>query len=183
MRLSVGTHIDPLKLSTLVHDTVSMPGPSISYLRFQRFAGCPICNTTLRQFSLRVGEVKAAGVQPIVFFHSEVETLDSYRKELPFIVVADPQRVYYKRFGVERSLLGAMHPMAMAAAMKTVFGGWAFFKGNAAVDGLPADFLISAEGTVLAAKYGSHAADHWSTDEVLSLVRSQANAANKSARA
>lgn len=33
--------------------------------------------------------------------------------------------------------------------------------------GLPADFLINSNGRVIAAKYGKHAYDHWSVDELL----------------
>lgn len=36
--------------------------------------------------------------------------------------------------------------------------------------GLPADFLIGSDGRVLAAKYGSHADDQWSVDELLDLA-------------
>ena len=35
--------------------------------------------------------------------------------------------------------------------------------------GLPADFLIASDGRVLACKYGTHAFDQWSVDEILSL--------------
>jgi hypothetical protein len=35
--------------------------------------------------------------------------------------------------------------------------------------GLPADFLVSPDGIVLAAHYGMHADDQWSVDTVLSL--------------
>lgn len=33
--------------------------------------------------------------------------------------------------------------------------------------GLPGDFLIAPDGRILAAKYGEHADDQWSVDEVL----------------
>lgn len=33
--------------------------------------------------------------------------------------------------------------------------------------GQPADFLISSAGRILAASYGTHAADGWSVDDVL----------------
>jgi hypothetical protein len=36
--------------------------------------------------------------------------------------------------------------------------------------GLPADLLIGSDGRVLATKYGSHADDQWSVDELLDLV-------------
>ena len=37
--------------------------------------------------------------------------------------------------------------------------------------GLPADFLIDAQGKLLHVKYGSHADDHWEVDDVLRLVQ------------
>ncbi|MEU3113114.1 hypothetical protein ABZ652_03410 [Micromonospora chalcea] len=36
--------------------------------------------------------------------------------------------------------------------------------------GLPADFLIAPDGRVLAEKYGEHASDQWSVDELLAQV-------------
>jgi hypothetical protein len=36
--------------------------------------------------------------------------------------------------------------------------------------GLPADFLIAGDGRVLAGKYGEHADDQWSVDELLALA-------------
>jgi hypothetical protein len=33
--------------------------------------------------------------------------------------------------------------------------------------GKPADFLVGADGTVRARKYGAHADDQWSVDEIL----------------
>jgi hypothetical protein len=42
--------------------------------------------------------------------------------------------------------------------------------------GLPADFLVSPDGIVLAAHYGEHADDQWSVDTVLLLAaRHKAN--------
>jgi hypothetical protein len=37
--------------------------------------------------------------------------------------------------------------------------------------GLPADFLIAPDGTVLARHYGNHAYDQWSVDQLLALAR------------
>jgi hypothetical protein len=37
--------------------------------------------------------------------------------------------------------------------------------------GRPADFLIGSDGRVLACKYGAHAYDQWSVDELLTIVR------------
>jgi hypothetical protein len=37
--------------------------------------------------------------------------------------------------------------------------------------GLPADFLINTDGSVIAAKHGTHADDQWSVDELLAQAR------------
>ena len=42
--------------------------------------------------------------------------------------------------------------------------------------GLPADFRVNNEGRVLACKYGEHAYDQWSVDELLSLAGQHAPA-------
>jgi hypothetical protein len=36
--------------------------------------------------------------------------------------------------------------------------------------GLPADFLIGPDGTILASKHGKHVYDQWSVDELLQLA-------------
>ena len=36
--------------------------------------------------------------------------------------------------------------------------------------GLPGDFLIAPDGRVIASKYGEHAYDQWTVDEVLALA-------------
>jgi len=39
--------------------------------------------------------------------------------------------------------------------------------------GLPGDFLIASDGRVIASKYGEHAYDQWTVDEVLELANGQ----------
>ena len=39
----------------------------------------------------------------------------------------------------------------------------------------PADFLIAQDGRVVASKYGTHADDQWSVDEVLTIAARLAN--------
>ncbi len=46
--------------------------------------------------------------------------------------------------------------------------------------GLPADFLFDLNGRVLAGKYGQHADDQWSVEEVIALARSTASSPSQS---
>ena len=40
--------------------------------------------------------------------------------------------------------------------------------------GLPGDFLIQPSGQIKAAKYGTHAYDQWSVDELIALAKGAA---------
>ena len=48
---------------------------------------------------------------------------------------------------------------------------WSARRGEGGHLGLPAEFLLGADGVVRAAHYGRHAADHWSVDQVRALAR------------
>lgn len=167
-RLQPGQQLAPFELETLSHGVVKVPGAGVVHLQFRRFAGCPICNLHVRAFAKQVAVLDAAKVSTVAFFHSSAEVMRPLQGDLPFPVVADLERRWYQRFAVERSMLGTMHPRAMWAAMKGLATTNASpLKGEGGSDGLPADFLISPNGRVLAAHYGSHADDSWSVEQVL----------------
>ncbi|MCI2415923.1 AhpC/TSA family protein [Saccharopolyspora sp. K220] len=145
------------------------------HLQFRRFAGCPICNVHLRSIVQRHDEITAAGIREVVFFHSPAAELRSY--DLPFAVIGDPGKRYYREFGVESSLRALLHPRTWGAILRgsalTLMGK---YRPPAAAQaggrlGLPADFLIAPGGRVHAAKYGAHAYDQWSVDELLGHAR------------
>lgn len=89
---------------------------------------------------------------------------------MPFATVADLEKHYYKKFGVETSWLASLHPKALWAAIQGISIGMIGTKMENGPVGLPADILIDREGTVLAVKYGTHADDQWEVQELLSLV-------------
>ncbi len=171
-RPTPGNRLASFTLETLAHGALRVPNGRFVHLQFRRFAGCPICSLHLRRFA-RVHEALAsAGVDVVAFFHSSAETLAPYHADLPFPVVADPERVYYTRFGVGRSMLGLVHPKVVWSGMKGLFVAPSSpFVGEGGHDGLPADLLIDPEGTLIDSHYGSHADDQWEPDEVLARVR------------
>jgi hypothetical protein len=62
-----------------------------------------------------------------------------------------------------RSLLAVIRKQAVVPDMNPAGGRL----------GLPADFLISSEGRILECKYGTHAYDQWSVDELLHLATAE----------
>ncbi|WP_343602954.1 peroxiredoxin-like family protein [Mycobacterium sp.] len=152
-----------------------------THLQFRRFAGCPICHLRLCSFARRHQEVADAGIVEVVLFHSPDDELRGYQSSLPFAVVADPDWVLYREFGVGTGLRAAADPRAWWGAIRG--GTSALVRRNdpdcAGVGrrygtthwGLPADFLIDPDGTVVAAHYGRHADDQWSVGQLLDVHR------------
>ena len=182
-KLSRGAVVSTRELETIEGKSVSVPATAgRTHVQFRRFAGCPICNLHLRSFAQRHQEVADAGITEVVFFHSPVKELRGYQSSLPFAVVADPRRERYGEFGVEARLRALTHPRAWRAAAR----GYADFiahrkdpahagvgSGDGSTHfGLPADFLLDPDGTVVAVHYGRHADDQWSVDELLNIHRS-----------
>lgn len=180
-RLSVGDYFPELKLSGILDEPITVPDPAgtMTHLQFRRFAGCPICNLHLRSMSARLHEITAAGIREVVIFHSTSAELRKYESDLPFSVVGDPERKLYRRFGVEASARSILRPGAWRALPR---GWWhalksAITKRRAPMPanptngnlGLPADVLIDTDGRVIAVKYGKHAYDQWSVDELLAM--------------
>jgi AhpC/TSA family len=153
---------------------IEVPDPhGLVHLQFRRFAGCPICNLHLRSFAARHGEIRAAGIREIAFFHSPAAELAEHTADLPFATVADPDKKVYRQFGVESGPRALLDPRSWPAIIRgstlTLRGRFRAPAGRQAGGrlGLPADFLIAPDGVVLAAKYGAHADDQWSVDELL----------------
>ena len=182
-RLCAGDHFPQLELTGILDEPIAIPDPggALTHLQFRRFAGCPICNLHLRSITTRLDEITAAGIREVVVFHSTPAELRKYEKDLPFPVVGDPDRKLYRRFGVEAAARAILNP----GAWRALPSGWWYALRNAISQhrapmpasptngnlGLPADLLIDADGGVAAVKYGKHAYDQWSVDDLLAMSR------------
>jgi peroxiredoxin len=172
--VNVGSHLNHQELMTIQGEPVQIPEPErLVHLQFRRYAGCPICNMHLRSITLRHEEILAAGIREVVVFHSRAETMLEFQRELPFAAIADPDKKLYAEFGVGSSLKAVLNPRAPLAGFRarsvvhSVRGTMGIGEKHL---GLPADLLIAPNGLVLAAKYGKHATDQWSVDELLELA-------------
>ena len=174
-----GTVITPRELTAVSGRPVPIPDPGrLIHLQLRRFAGCPICNLHLRSVVRRHEEIEAAGVREVVVFHSSAEELAEHTADLPFAVIADPGKRLYAEFGVESSARALLDPRAWGSIVRgsarVVLGrarGPALHQRGGRLS-LPADLLIAEDSRVVAAKYGEHAYDQWSVDELLGLVAS-----------
>ena len=183
-RAHVGDAFAVTHLETPSGQRVTVPDPAGDpvHLQLRRFAGCPICNLHLRSIVSRYDEIRSQGIREVVVFHSTAAELTKHEVDLPFPLIADPQRVLYRRLGVERRPTSLLSRRALSAA----FGGLAATPRTNSTKrgrlgpimpaggrfGLPADFLIATDGRITALKYGRHAYDQWTVDELLDLARS-----------
>jgi hypothetical protein len=159
---------------------VSVPDPDrLVHLQFRRFAGCPVCNLHVRSLMLRRADIEAAGLREVLVFYSTAELLREHTAGFPFPVIADPGKLLYAEFGVGAAPRALLDPRAWLPMVRAVL------RSSVAVarrrerspsvnpeggrTGLPADFLIAPDGTIIARKYGRHVYDQWSVDELLAL--------------
>ena len=169
-RAAVGrrTVLRPRKLVDVLGGPVPIPNPEgFVHLQFRRFAGCPICNVHLQSIIRRHDEIVAAGIREVVVFHSSAQELRRHIVDLPFAVVADPDKVLYAEFGVRSSARALLNRRAMAPVLGPTIRRLATRGSRAPANnhptggrlGLPADFLIDCGGRVVVCKHGSHAYD------------------------
>ena len=183
-KVRVGDAFPSTQLTAASGERITIPDPGGKYVHLQlrRFAGCPICNLHLRSIVTRHDEIRARGIREVVVFHSTAEELVKHEADLPFPTIPDPDRELYERMGVEHGPRSLMSGRALRASMvgeTTVFGknrtkGGLLgpVKPTGGRFGLPADFLIAPDGRIAAVKYGRHAYDQWSVDELLEHARS-----------
>jgi peroxiredoxin len=173
-RVRIGQIFKPRELPTLGSASVHIPDARLLvHLQMRRYAGCPICSLHLRSFARRKDELERAGIREVVVFHSSAEELRKVHTDLPFEVVPDPTRRLYRALGVTTSPRALLDPRGLFAAARAAVARASSDPTAGMRDGsfgLPADFLVAPDGTVRALKYGAHADDQWSVDEVLILA-------------
>ena len=171
-RKQPGAVLKPLTLESIDGSMVSIPHTTqLTHLQFRRFAGCPMCNLHIQSFINRHNELLAHNLQLVAVFHSTRNAMLEYHARAPFPLIADPTKSLYKAFGVESSIRSVLNPTAWLAGIKGLLRHGPGFpaRGESAL-GLPAEFLIDHDGRILASKYGNHAYDQWSVEELLELA-------------
>src|SRR5262245_43429624 len=118
MRLQPGTSAPDFTVTSVDGQTRSLAayrGKPV-LLQFYRYAGCPMCDLRLHDFSREYPRLQARGLEVIAFFHSSPERLRRHLRErgLTFPVVGDPTQRVYRQYGVESSIarlvLSALKP-------------------------------------------------------------------------
>jgi len=176
MRLTVGS-IAPTFTATALGgrrvDLAALRGRTV-LLKFYRFATCPVCNWHMQAFIHEYRTLEALGLTTIVLFHSPGEKIaKSQRAPAPFDIVADPGRVIFESYGVEKSWAGMFSPSVMWAYAHALHAGFepGLLTSDGGITGNPADFIIDADGRIAFAHYGSHYADALGVEQIAGIRR------------
>ena len=144
-------------------------------LSFYRYAACPLCNLRVHQLIQLHDSYIAKNLHLIAVFQSPPESIRKYagRQNMPFPVIADPERNLYHQYGVESSwpgfIMGSLRLASVASAlMKGFFPG----KMEGVKSMVPADFLIGPDLTVRVAYYGSDIGDHLPIEKINEWIES-----------
>jgi hypothetical protein len=193
LRIRPGDRLDATSITAIDGSPIAIPPESgILHLQLRRFAGCPVCNLHLRSIVRRHDELVAAGVREVAVFHSTADELRPHVDEIPFEVVADPDKHLYRRYGAETSIRAFLDPRAWPVVVRALASSvWAIVRGRGRPPklfpdggryGLPAELLVDTNGVVLASHYGRHVGDHWSVDDVLELVARAPSSSSRASR-
>lgn len=172
MRLAPGDAAPAFEAETLQGGTLRLDdlrGDWV-HLQFHRYAGCPSCLLHVRRAADRHDELEAAGVRHVALFHSSPDELAlTCDYDVPFPLLADPDRAVFDAYGLERSWRGLFSWRTIKDSLLGILKGqrWRPSLAHGDFQGHPADVLVDPDGVVRAVHYGDNYADSWSVDEVL----------------
>jgi len=171
-KLKTGEKFPAMSLTTTMGKELSIPvrGANFTHVQFRRFSGCPICNTHIASLKAAASQLQKMGISEVLFFHSTASEVRSFHNDLPFATIADPEKRFYRLVGAEKSFFATLQPTALWAAFVSSIKGRIAVRMTGGPFGLPAEFLVASDGRIQAAKYGLHAYDQWSVEELLKLT-------------
>ena len=168
-----GDRIDELKLPNIdggEFDISSVAGKRY-LLSFYRFASCPFCNMRIHELVKRYDELPD-NFELIAIFDSPLDNLQRYATDhhAPFPILADETNTYYRKFGVQRSLLGVLKGglLRMPTMIYAMFGkGYIPWTVKGSMTTMPLDILVDEGGTVQSVYYGKDEGDHMPFGQII----------------
>lgn len=147
-------------------------------IAFFRHVGCPFCNIRAHTLQMAYPHLKRRGMEMIFFFESTKELLLAnhfYENMAPVPIISDPNREWYKKYGVESSRSKSMKShilflvqTALVAKFKRLPVHW--MAGDESFNTIPAEFLIDEKGVLTKTNYWDNLKDRISMDEIMSFI-------------
>jgi len=171
MRLEEGAKAIAIELPSIdgrIVKTEELLGKSY-LLSFYRFATCPFCNLRIHEMTRRIDEL-GKDFQVIAIFESPISHLKQHMEghHASFPILSDPKNKYYKKYGIEHSVVGMLKGMffRMPTLIRGMLKGHFPYVIKGSIIKMPADFLIGKDGLIKRAYYASDEGDHLSFEEI-----------------
>lgn len=140
---------------------------------FHRYAACPVCNVTIRDYVRRHQDVRSAGLEVLAVFHSPRQRLLEYLPSTPrdITIIADPGMVLYERYGAGARVRSLLDPRTLFMGVQSVgVGSFNPLQADGPAHSVPSEFVIDPAGRVRHLRHGAYPGDVMSVDEVLTLI-------------
>lgn len=150
-------------------------------LSFYRNVACPFCNLRVHKLSKKREAFRAKGLEMVFVFESKPALIKKsiFHQELsPVPIIGDPNHDYYKKYGVEESLLKTFGSLTRPSLYRDkkeikaihIPGNTADEKGTDSKV-IPADFLIDENGIIQTAYYGTCINDHVPMEQIEAFLK------------
>jgi peroxiredoxin Q/BCP len=177
MRMSQGSKAEIITLPAIDNTEFkldSLKGKKV-LVTFFRFAGCPFCNLRISQLVKKHASL-GDNFRIVAVFDASLKNLQRnlIKHKAPFILLADEKNVFYKSYGVERSIWGVIKGILFSFPQMLYS---MFAKGNFLTNiggnllTMPASFLINEKGIIDKIYYGKDEFDHIPFEQVLNFAK------------
>ena len=171
MRLKKGDKVEELSLPSTnnqIFNIESIYGKR-TLITFYRFATCPFCNLRIYEINKRKSEL-GNDFKIVAIFDSNIDFLIKSMKkhDTPFIILADENFKYFKKFEVEKSLWKFLigTTLGFFRFLKALSMGYLPLIMKGSLITIPVDILIKEDGIIEKVYYGRNTADHLSFEEI-----------------
>lgn len=148
----------------------------ITALIMLRHAGCPFCKAQVRELRDQRAALERAGIQVICILPEEPATVAQFRTEqqVPFTILADPQRETYGALGAKEGSAKEMLNLntLVEGAKAALHGNLPTLRRPNHATQLPGAALISNDGQMHWIQRAAHAADHASSADLIAAAAS-----------
>jgi peroxiredoxin len=139
-------------------------------VKFHRFSGCPIARRQIHDLIEGQEALNAAGIETIVVLHSSEEKMRPNFDEVPGLhLIADPDKTLYDAYQAEFLWRRLLSVATWAETLVSFARGYLpqFNRFQGGIIGVPCDFLLDTNGTIIATHYGRHFGDSWTAADAL----------------
>jgi peroxiredoxin len=143
-------------------------------IAFFRHAGCPFCNLRVHALTKVHEELKALGLEMILFFESKEKIIlrSSFHQGVsPIPIISDPEKVWYDTYGLESSAYKSTMSH-LTSFVQTVIKAKSkglpvhMMADGESINTMPAEFLLDKGLTIRKLHYSQRLNDRLDLDEL-----------------